>query len=446
MDVLRRGWIRAFVRGIVVVLSVVALGEAVSFLLYVSNVLPRETAGQAAQQGLILFYAFHRVALNVNTVALQLPSVVNGAIGLPSGSAISATLGLALMSGTVVACWLFVRAGRAVGRAAGGGPGERALQGAKVALPYASLLCAGSWFVELKQKFPQSSLMVVRPSHLSAFIWPLLFGATFGAIGGFRSSDPTAIREWLGWRFTTKWISRWRGIVAGATTTLVLSAAFAFAGLIALAIFDRSATSAYFRATSIKGVPSGIAIVVLTALTIPNMALWVLVPAMGGCLEVGGAGTLTSAPSPYCFSSYSNSLAHPLTTASHGWGFLGFHELGAPSSWYLLFLLVPLLASFIGGVRAARAAEADSAREAVFITSLSAVAFAVLMVLALTVAWVTLTASGAQLVSNNYIRYGPYPLDGAQLALGWGLIAGGVGGLWAHKRLKRVHRDGPESQ
>jgi uncharacterized protein DUF6350 len=437
---LRRGWPRAVIRGIVVALSIVALGEAVSFLLYATNVLPHETAGQAAQQGLILFYAFHRVALHVHTTALQLPVVVNGAIGLPRGSEIAATIGLALISGTVMVCWLFVRAGRAVGRAAGGGPGERALHGAKVALPYASLSCAASWFVELKQRFPHTSLMVFRPAHLSAFIWPLLLGAIFGAIGGFRSSDPAAVREWLGWRLTTKWIRRWRGVVAGATTTLSLAVAFAFVALIVVAIFDRSATSAYFRAISVKGVPSGIAVALLTALAIPNLALWVLVPAMGGCLEVGGAGTLTSAPTPYCFFSYSNSLSHPLPTASHGWSFLGFHELGAPSAWFLLFLLVPLLAAFIGGVRAARTSEAQSAREALLITSLSAVVFAVLMALALTLAWVTLTASGARLTMNNYLRYGPYPFDATQLALGWGLIAGGLGGLWGCRRLKRVDR------
>jgi hypothetical protein len=124
--------------------------------------------------------------------------------------------------------------------------------------------------------------------------------------------------------------------------------------------------------------------------------------------------------------------------ASHGWGFLGFHELGAPSAWFLLFLLVPLLAAFIGGVRAARSAQAESAREAFLVTSLSAVAFAVLMAFALTFAWVTLTASSPRLPANNYLRYGPYPFDGVQLALGWSLIAGGLGGLWATKRLKRA--------
>jgi hypothetical protein len=178
----------------------------------------------------------------------------------------------------------------------------------------------------------------------------------------------------------------------------------------------------------------------LTVLAIPNMALWVLVPAMGGCLEVGGAGTVSAAPSPYCFFSYSNTLSHPFPTASHGWGFLGFHELGAPSAWFLLFLAVPLLAAFIGGVRAARSAEVESAREALLVASLSAVAFAVLIALTMTLAWVTLTATGARLTANNYLRYGPYPLDGTQLALGWGLIAGGLGGVWGFRRLKRRDR------
>jgi len=432
-----RGWFRVVTRGVVAALIVAALGEAVSFALFAAHAVPRESAAQAAQQGLILFYSFHRVALEIHTTALRLPSVVNGALGLQPGFDTSATLGITFMTGTVLASWLLARAGRAVGNHFGGNPGSRALHGAAVALPYALLSFAASWYVELTQRLPQTSVMMIHPARLSALEWPLAIAAISGAIGGFRSSDRDAVQEWLGWRLTSAWIRRWRGIIAGATRTLLLALVFAFIGLVALAALDRSSTSAYFRAISSKGVPSGIAIATPNALAIPNMAAWVMLPAMGGCLEEAGVGSLTTAASPYCFSSYSNSLGHPASNLSREWGFLGFHELGSPSSWFLLFLLVPLAAAFLGGVRAARVAEVVDAREALLVTTLSAVIFAVLTGLTLTLAWVTLTSSGDAIASNNYIRFGPYPFDGAQLALGWGLIVGGIGGLFGNKMLRR---------
>ena len=432
-----RGWFKVATRGLVAALTVAALGEAVSFSLFAAHVLPHESAAQAAQQGMLLFYSFHRVALELHTQVLRIPSIVNRTIGLQAGFETRATLGIAFMTGTALAIWLLARAGRAVGRHFGGNPASRALHGATVAVPYALLSYAASWYVHLSQRLPRTSLMDVRPAHLSAFLWPFVIAAIAGAIGGFRSSDPEALREWLGWRLTSAWIRRCRGIIAGATRTLLLSLVFAFAGLVVLAIVNRSPTSAYFKAISSKGVPSGFANATPTALAIPNMAAWVLVPAMGGCLEVAGIGSLTSAPPPYCFSSYSNSLGRPRHKLSHDWGFLGFHELGGPSSWFLLFLTVPLAAAFLGGVRAARVAEVAGAREALLVTSIAAVIFAVLLGLTLTMAWVTLTSSGDAIASNNYVRYGPYPFDGAQLALGWGLTAGGLGGLFGSRMLRR---------
>ena len=435
---LRRGWIGAAVRGAVVALIVAALGEAVSFSLYGAHVLPHETAAQAAQQGMLLFYSFHRVTLEIHTAALRIPSIVNGTIGLPVGFDTRARLGLCLMTGTVIAMWLLARAGRAVANRVGGDPRARAFQGAKVGLVYGALSCATSWFVEGRQALPHTSLLVIRAAHFSAFVWPFVIGAIAGGIGGFGSADPSAIREWLGYRLTEKWIRRSRGIVAGATRMLVLSLVFSFIGLASLALFDPSARSAYFRTISSKGASSGVAIAEPTALAIPNMGAWALVPAMGGCLEIASAnGSMTSAITPYCFESYSNTLAHPAQSANREWTFLGFHELRAPSAWFLLFLLAPLAASFMGGGRAARIAEAVDAREALYVTALAAALFAVLIGLTLMLAWVTLTTSGDAPGLNNYVRYGPYPFDGAQLALGWGLIFGGIGGVWAARTSRR---------
>ncbi|MGZ4120117.1 MAG: cell division protein PerM [Actinomycetota bacterium] len=433
-----RGWVRAAVSAVAIAIVVAALGELVSFVLFAAKVLPNETAGQAARQGFLLFYSFHHVPLQFRTPALQLPTVVNNVVGLPTGYAVNAYVDFGLMTGTVLALWLFARAGRTIASRVGGTPVEHAFHGAKIAVPYAVVCYVGSMYVELRQRFPQTSSFSVAPSEVAAIFWPFFLALIFGALGGVRSSDRIAAKEWLDWKMTTAWRLRWRGAFTGATTMLALGLGLSFAGLLVVAIFTPGPTSAFFRAIASNGVSSGIGIALTIALAIPNIAAWILVPAMGGCLQVGGGGTANAAPSPYCFLSYGNSPAHPLHASNQDWAFLGFHQLGPGSPWLLLFLVVPFLAAFIGGVRAVRAARANTPREALIVTTLTAVVFAALMTLTLVLAWVQLTTNGATLAAENYYRYGPYPSDGVQLAFGWSLLVGGLGAFWMQWRLKHA--------
>jgi hypothetical protein len=428
------GWIRAILASVVVAVALTAIAEAFSFILYWAGAVPGETASQAARQGLLVFYTFHRVALQVHTPALHLPGGVDRAIGLPSGREIDATLAFAFLTGTFIAIWLLMRAGRWIAR--DGSPVQRAIAGAKVGVPYMLLCGLVSSHVSLTQRFPNASVFTIKPSLISAYLWPLVLGLVFGAIGGARATDPAAALEWLQWRFSDRWIARWRGAIAGARTTFFLSVALAFAGLLIAAVAYHGWTSRFFGAVGHRGVPAGIAAVLVFVLAIPNLGLWVLVPSMAGCLEVGGGATPPATLTPYCFLSYSNSLGHKLPSVTHEWAFNGFRELGAPSTWLLLFLFVPLIAAFLGGMRAARVADVEQPREALFVSMLSALVYTVMIAFALAFAWVTVNSTGAELAAQGYVRYGPYPADGAQLAFGWSVIGGTLGALFAIHRAR----------
>ena len=435
MRILFRGWIRAVVAAVVVALVLTAVAEAFAFILYAAHVFPGETASQAARQGLLVFYLFHRVALQVHTPMLHFPGGIDRTIGLPFGREVDATVAFAFMTGTFLAIWLLMRAGRWVARE--GSPVERMIHGGKIAVPYLLLCGLVSPYVTLTERFPHASLFVFKPSYISSFLWPMLLALVFGAIGGARSTHPHAAKEWLEWRFSDRWIARWRGAIAGARTTFFWSIGLSFAALLVVSAVMHGWTSRFFGAITHRGVPTGLAIVLVFLLALPNIALWVLMPSMAGCLEVGGGITPPATIPPYCFLSYTNTLGHKLPNVTHDWAFLGFHELGAPSTWFWLFLLVPLIAAFIGGMRAVRTAKVEQPREAFFVTFLAALLSALVMTFALAFAWVTVNSSGTELAVNGYLRYGPYPADGAQLAFGWSLIGGTAGGLFALHRLKR---------
>ena len=428
------GWIRAIIASVFIALVLATVAEAFTFILYWAHAVPGETAGQAARQGLLVFYVFHRVALQVSTAAIHLPGGIDRAIGLPSGYQADTTLAFAFLTGTALAIWLFLRAGRWVAQV--GSPVERMIQGAKIAVPYMLLCGFVSSHVALTQRFPHASLFVFKVSLISSFFWPVALALVFGAIGGARSTHPHAAREWLEWRFSDRWIARWRGAIAGARTMFFLSIGLSLLGLLIAAAAMHGWTSRFFGAITNRGVPAGLAVVLVLVLAIPNLALWVLVPSMAGCLEVGGGVSPSATLTPYCFLSYSNTLGHKLPTHVREWAFNGFRELGAPSTWFLLFLIIPLITAFVGGMRAVRASRTEHPREAFFVIVLTALVFTLMMTFALSFAWVTANISGEQLAASGYLRYGPYPADGAQLAFGWSMIGGFLGALFALRRAR----------
>jgi Family of unknown function (DUF6350) len=420
---LAAGWGVAAVGAAAAALAAAAVAQALAFLLAGARLLPGTSAADAAREGWLLFYLFHHVGIEVLSPSFHLPGGAEKVAGLPSHTSVDATVAFAFMGGTAMVMWMLARAGRRVAEAAGGSPGQRGVHGAKVALPYALIAWGASWGLSFRPPFPGTSLLSIHPSHLASLFWPLAIAAVAGSVGGVRSAGGAM---WTSdWWTTDRWNRRWRGALSGGWRMLWVGLAAAFASVLGLAAARPDVAVAYFRTTFRWGVPSGVGLLGLHAMAIPNMAAWTLVPAMGGCLEVNG----TSVFEPYCFMSYSHYVGHPLPGPLNA---SGYPNLGGIPPGFFLFLLVPLVAVILGGMHAARKAAVRTAGEAVGVGALAGGAFALMFVAVLALAAITARFNGPIfIVSTGYWRFGPGPAAGFQLAMAWGALGGAAGAMIA---------------
>jgi hypothetical protein len=111
-------------------------------------------------------------------------------------------------------------------------------------------------------------------------------------------------------------------------------------------------------------------------------------------------------------------------------------SLGPPPPGYFLFLLIPLAATAVGGILAARRGGARSSGSGAAIGAAAGVAFAAAFAGWCTVARVTADVSGpiGALVPGLGVAIGPSPVVGFLLALAWGAAGGAAGGWWEGRR------------
>jgi len=438
-SLVRRGWPQAIRGALLAALCVAALGQIVAFLALLAGALGDASAAQATRYGWALFYAFHHVGLAFRSPDLRLPAHAERVLAWPGGYAVDAVLAFALLSGTALSAWLLMRAGRSIGRAVGGPELRRGIHGAKVAVPYAFLSWVASWGLSVRLRLPDASPLSVHPSHLAAFFWPLTLAVAFGLVGGIRSAgEGIWTSPWI-WE-TETWPRRWHGAVRGGLWMVGLGLSLSLVGLGILALVDADRTASLVDTAFHPGVGTGLAVVLLGLLALPNAAAWTLVPAMGGCLEVGG-GAGSSLP-PYCFLSYGSFFGHRLPdTFISAWG---YPELGPSPRGFLFFLLVPAIAVLAGGVLAARWAEVRGRLEGALVGAMAGTVFAVCLTALLILALVTARFHGPlSYVATGYFRYGPYPPYGLELGVAWGCVGGAIGGFLRAVRMRRsrpVHR------
>ena len=431
-----------------------ALAEAIVFGVYLVG---RRTASKVAvaKSGGILFFWFHHVGA-VFTSAVGSAGVKANAAGSPMGPRV--TVALAPMLGTALVALLLYRGGRDVASAGGGGGAERAAHGAKIAVPYALVCLAAAFGTRLTavKLLPATSVLgvagravSVHPSFVAAVLWPLALGVIFGAVGGFGSADTrrvprpspprdrpspaTATGESNAEPTRRSTVPSFvHALVVGGGWMLVLALVLSVAGLLVLAAVQPHATASYFRGAFRRGPARGGVLVGLNVLALPNMAIWVAAAAMGACVRLS-LGTVSG-----CVVSYSG--------FPRGTGVLRLFGLGAskgsphpfissrPSVPYLLFLLVPLAAAMLGGMRAARGGPFSTRLATGKAGGAAGVGFALWSLLALWVSEVVLTvaeavgrsASSAGVVT---LSLGPSVMTGALLALGWGVLGGALGGF-----------------
>jgi hypothetical protein len=407
------GWKPALLGAVATILVLGALGEAMAFLLYAAEDQGRPSVASTARFGGFVFYAFHHVGLRFG-------GSVFGALGG------NVTLALALLTGTLIGLWLLAATGRAIANQAGGSQLVRGIHGAKVAVPYAALCFGIAFAVRVPESQATADFPAAHPSYLAAALWPLGLAILAGFVGGFRSGTPSGVTA-------RPWGTRLRAAANGGAWMLAVGLILSFVGLVLLTPAAPDVARDYFRPFD-DSFLRGISVILATLLVLPNMAAWVLFPAMGSCLEVSGG--FFGFSGSFCFLSYSQ---FPSTRAISESG-LSSPNLPGPPPGYFLFLLAPLVAVLIGGAIAARRSAAGSKQEAMGVGALAGLAFAVLALLAAILSTVTAKAAelGQQFPVSINARVGPALATTFLTALLWGVVGGALGGLWEARRLPLV--------
>jgi hypothetical protein len=415
------GWPTAIGRGALAFVVMAALGQAIAFGAYAA-------AGRGivvktvARIGGVYFELFHRVGMEFRASNLS-GSAVAGAAGAVGG--LSFTISIGLLLATLLAVVLLFRAGRAVADRAGGPMLARVVHGMKPSIFYGLLALAFSFLIRFHLAVPSNPLFSgeinVEPSHLAAFLYPFLIALVAGAAGGLRSAA-------LAGEARDPWGRRTVGIWGGGVRMLALGLVLSFVGLLVLAALDPTTTADYFRGAFGDGAARGTVLVGHHVLVSPNQSMWVLIPAMGGSVNLSIAGTNVE------LLSYSHFPEHFSLT---GGGTSGFGtptpqvQGGTAPAGYFLFLLVPLLSVLIGGRSAAARGGARARPEAAMLGAFAGVVFAVLVAVVGVMSTLGLAVSvdvaGFHTGGSGYL--GPNALVGGLLALVWGAAGGALGGL-----------------
>ncbi len=425
---LASGWVRAIGQAALIFVVLAVIAEIVVFLLYIAAEEPRPSATVFAKAGGGIFYSFNHTGMVFEVPRATIPpGLIPGTAGqqVPGSLAVRFTAVLPILLGTVLLIWLLLRAGRDLGRDAGQAAPlwVRAVNGAKVAIPYALLCFGAAWLVRFSIPTPPGQV-TIHPSYIAAFLWPLGLGLLFGALGGLRSGGDD---QWA----SNVWLQRARGVLAGAGWMITLGLALSFGGLLVHAVVTPSATVDYFQGIFDQGVLSGISGIVATLMVVPNMAAFILFPAMiPGCLT---ATAQVVGPSfNFCVLSW-NQFPGDVDGAG---GVVPTGALPNPPIAYYLFVLAPLIAVILGGIIAVRRGKAQTRQEAIGVGAAAGFLFwlGALLVIILSAfsGHGSVTASqAAQTQSfNASLRFGPDLFPGwFPWALAWGVVGGAIGGL-----------------
>jgi hypothetical protein len=427
------GWDVATLWAAVTALVALAAAEVVTWLGAVGGH-SQASASVVLRAGGALFLWFHGVG-----ITLSPPEGGFGGPGAAFLQNVQVTLSLTFMTGTILVAVLLARGGRRVGAAAGGPGWLRGLHGAKIALPYAVLCLLIALAERFTLRLPGSSLpgvdatgLLVAPEYLEALLWPLLIGIAAGFVGGVRSAPDTD--RATGTRML-------RGAVSGAVAMLAFALALSFLGLLILAALHPDTTRSYFDGMFGGGATRGLALLALNLLALPNLCVWLLVPAMGSC--VGGHVSYGGASYSSCLISY----GHVATRAAlRGIETLGPfatdpRELPAPSPGHLGFMGIPLVAALLGGYVAARRASPPTRSAASGAGVVAGAGFGLLVAAASLLAALVIQVhgvpgleGGGRPIGTATLWLGPAPLQGGLVGTAWGVLGGALGGLLAARR------------
>ena len=432
---LAAGWGTAVRHGLLVFGAILVLAEAAALALYALGGTGLSVTS-AARVGGFYLAAFHRIPLRLTAEGDALARLVDVLGGAVRTAEVRAELAIAPLAVTALAAWLLWRGGRAVAVTVGGGPLARAFHGAKIAPVYATavfLVCiAVRVQVPLLEGSATPGSVDLAAAPLPALLLPLLLAAVAGAAGGWWSAIPRGR------------VGGVRAVLAGGGTMLGAGLALSFAGLFVAGVVRPDgpeavltpSTGRYFQAAFERPATGAVLLVHHLALA-PNEAAWVLVPSMGGC---AGSFPATGGPDRFlCYGRFPQDVAIPawvLPPAATA-GPVATTRFGTAPAPYFLFLLVPAVATFLGGRRVISLQERVGVRRAAGLGAAAGIVYAVLVVV---VGWAaSLSVSGSLTLDgvtdpSGAARLGPDLLLGGLLALGWGITGGAAGALVTRRR------------
>ncbi len=396
-------------------LAILAVGEALAFAQFLVGHVPRTAVTAARIGGLYVFGSLH--------VPIQLRATASGVRGT------YLDFSVALLTITAVGVVLLFRGGETVGDRAAGGLLRRGLWGAAVGVPFGLFAFLLSLLVRIHFQIPviEGGEVAVGVSRPWALFLPLAVGLVVGLLGGVWSGLSRARATAPRSAGAKPWPARTviaSGAFAGAWRMFVAGLGLAFVGLLVLAGLHPDATRRYIDATAGSGA-GGIDRMAHHVLALPNQSMLVLVPAMGGCDIVQG----TAEPTTFlCYSTFpergSVNLTAPFFRGRRGVLASPFQDVrfGDAPGEMKLFLLVPLLAGVLGGLRAAK--PAGRRAQAAAAGALAGVGFAALVVAGCFAAGLSVRFYGGRAPASLTVL--PDPVAGGLLGLGWGVVVGGV--------------------
>jgi hypothetical protein len=424
LDAVREG-LRAF--GIV---AAVGVGASLAVWLLAG---PAYGFGVALRIGVLYLGAFHHVPIRIEG-AFDIGELTGGVLpnsDLPTQGSSFVEIGIALLSVTVLAGWLLFRAGRRLAGSNGGPVWACLLRGAAVAPPYAAAMLLVALLVTIAEPVALGRLVEgelrVSLAAAQAFVFPLVIAAIAGGSGG--------LWAWLASR--PEGLPSAAAALAGGWRMLWVGLALSYAGLFVAGVVQPDepvaaltpSTARYFEIV-FERPAVGAAILGHHLAFAPNEAAWTLVPAAGGCDVVRGSDAVDL----LCYRRFPELGGEAIELLDPG-APPPTSTFGSAPAGYLLFLLVPVSATVLGGRYAARR-RAVAGRSGAAVGALAGVAFAVILGATALLAGVSLVygATVGEQGGGGSLWIGPHVPTAMLAGLVWGVLGGALGGATAGVR------------
>ncbi|MEX0990843.1 MAG: DUF6350 family protein [Actinomycetota bacterium] len=406
-------WRTGIRSGAIIFLVAALIGQAIAWFDFL--LIPGASGGldvpNVAKIGVLYLASFNRIPVSAEISAVGMSQTVSFSLAFGL-----ITLGLV---------FLLYRAGKKLANDAGGDALRRMVIGMMVAPSYAALTLLVALVMTLRPLVAEGGELTVAPALFGSLLMPLVLAAVAGGAGGLLSDRDALFRRWSVGR-------RVAGALAGGWRMLVFGMVFAVVGMLVLIVIHPDDSKVYFAGYRAIGEDGGAVAVLHNTLLLPNEAVMVLAPSMGACDGIYGGMVQVDL---VCYSAFPSDAppTAPSTTSDPITALAG--SLPTPQAApavYLMFLVVPLLATILGGRAAARLSRASGRGQGAINGALAGVVFAILVGVAAWFAGVDIGSGGGSggggILTGGSMFVGAGIAGTAMFGLAWGVGGGALGG------------------